>query len=164
MAVLSCMHLELILDWPLPDVCSKKVKLSIPQKVRFENNLWRILKFVLATEYHSDIFSLCGTVFLWCFWPSFNSAPGGADDTGRYFAVVNTYLALCGAVMATYATSIWVTPGRKITMEHVQNATLAGGVAMGSAASMPVQPFAALLIGSIAGIVSVLGYSLVKVS
>lgn len=119
---------------------------------------------VLGTEYHSDIFSLCGTVFLWCFWPSFNSAPGGADDTGRYFAVVNTYLALCAAVMATYATSIWVTPGRKITMEHVQNATLAGGVAMGSAASMPVQPFAALLIGSIAGIVSVIGYSFVKVS
>ena len=107
---------------------------------------------------------MCGTVFLWCFWPSFNSAPGGADDTGRYFAVVNTYLALCAAVMATYATSIWVTPGRKITMEHVQNATLAGGVAMGSAASMPVQPFAALLIGAIAGIVSVLGYSFVKVS
>ena len=66
--------------------------------------------------------------------------------------------------MATYATSIWVTPGRKITMEHVQNATLAGGVAMGSAASMPVQPFAALLIGAIAGIVSVLGYSFVKVN
>ena len=95
------------------------------------------------------------------FWPSFNSAPGQGAD--RYFAVVNTYLALCGACMMTYATSIWATPGRKITMEHVQNATLAGGVAMGTAASMPVQPWGAVLIGAVAGVLSVLGYSFIKV-
>ena len=65
--------------------------------------------------------------------------------------------------MMCYATSIWATPGRKITMEHVQNATLAGGVAMGTAASMPVQPFGALLIGGCAGILSVVGYSFIKV-
>ena len=112
-------------------------------------------------EYHSDIFSLIGTVFLWMFWPSFNSAPGGGTD--RYFAVVNTYLALCGACMATYATSIWVTPHRRITMEHIQNATLAGGVAMGTAASMPVAPFGALIVGAIAGVLSTCGYSYIKV-
>ena len=112
-------------------------------------------------EYHSDIFSLIGTVFLWMFWPSFNSAPGAGAD--RYFAIVNTYLALCGACMMTYATSIWATPGRKITMEHVQNATLAGGVAMGTAASMPVQPWGAVLIGAVAGVLSVVGYSFIKV-
>ena len=77
-------------------------------------------------EYHSDIFSLVGTVFLWMFWPSFNSMPGSDEDPGRYLAVMNTYLALCGACMMTYATSMWATPHRRITMEHVQNATLAG--------------------------------------
>jgi len=97
------------------------------------------------------------------FWPSFNSAPGDGSDYSRYMAVVNTYLALCSACMACYATSLWATPGRKITMEHVQNATLAGGVAMGSAASMPVEPYGALLVGSAAGILSVLGYSFIKV-
>ncbi|CAG5097514.1 Oidioi.mRNA.OKI2018_I69.XSR.g15111.t1.cds [Oikopleura dioica] len=113
-------------------------------------------------EYHSDIFSLVGTVFLWMFWPSFNSMPGGDDDPGRYLAVMNTYLALAGACMMTYATSIWCTPNRRITMEHVQNATLAGGVAMGSAASMPVTPFGAIIIGAIAGILSTCGYSFIK--
>jgi len=113
-------------------------------------------------EYHSDIFSLVGTVFLWMFWPSFNSMPGGDNDPGRYLAVMNTYLALCGACMMTYATSIWATPHRRITMEHVQNATLAGGVAMGSAASMPVTPFGALIIGAAAGVVSTCGYSFIK--
>ena len=97
------------------------------------------------------------------FWPSFNSAPGPDTDLTRYMAVVNTYLALCGSCMMTYATSIWATPGRKITMEHVQNATLAGGVAMGTAASMPVQPFGALIIGGVAGILSTTGYSFIKV-
>ena len=97
------------------------------------------------------------------FWPSFNSAPGPDSDLTRYMAVVNTYLALCGSCMMTYATSIWATPGRKITMEHVQNATLAGGVAMGTAASMPVQPFGALIIGGVAGVLSTTGYSFIKV-
>ena len=97
------------------------------------------------------------------FWPSFNSMPGGDDDPGRYLAVMNTYLALAGACMMTYATSIWCTPNRRITMEHVQNATLAGGVAMGSAASMPVTPFGAIIIGAIAGILSTCGYSFIKV-
>lgn len=113
-------------------------------------------------EYHSDIFSLIGTVFLWMFWPSFNSAPGPDTDLTRYMAVVNTYLALTASCMMTYATSIWATPGRKITMEHVQNATLAGGVAMGTAASMPVQPFGALIIGGVAGVLSTSGYSFIK--
>ncbi|CAG5102323.1 Oidioi.mRNA.OKI2018_I69.chr1.g247.t1.cds [Oikopleura dioica] len=113
-------------------------------------------------EYHSDIFSLVGTVFLWMFWPSFNSMPGSEDDPGRYLAVMNTYLALCGACMMTYATSIWATPHKRITMEHIQNATLAGGVAMGSAASMPVTPFGAIIIGAVAGVVSTCGYSFIK--
>lgn len=111
-------------------------------------------------EYHSDIFSLIGTVFLWMYWPSFNSAPGAGMD--RHLAVTNTYLALCGSCLATYFTSIWATPGRRITMEHVQNATLAGGVAMGTSASMPVAPFGALIIGGVAGVLSVCGYSYIK--
>ena len=104
-----------------------------------------------------------GTVFLWCFWPSFNSIPGAPDTMDRYFAFVNTYFALCASVLAAYATSIYVTPGRKIMMEHIQNATLAGGVAMGSTASWPIHPCFALIIGAIAGILSVLGCFYIRV-
>lgn len=46
----------------------------------------------------------------------------------------------------------------------MQNATLAGGVAVGTSADMMVQPFGALLIGVAAGIVSVIGYRYVSVS
>ena len=41
---------------------------------------------------------------------------------------------------------------------HIQNATLAGGVSVGTVADMNIMPFAAMLIGSFAGIVSTLGF------
>lgn len=44
-------------------------------------------------------------------------------------------------------------------MVDIQNATLAGGVAMGSAADMAVHPGFALLTGAIAGTISVFGFS-----
>ena len=79
-------------------------------------------------------------------------------------AIINTYLSLCGSAVSVYFTSMAVSPARKLTMAHVQNATLAGGVAMAATASMPVQPFGALLIGSIAGIASVLGFKYTQVT
>ena len=47
---------------------------------------------------------------------------------------------------------------------HIQNSTLAGGVAIGTAADMMVQPWGAVLIGMIAGVISVLGYAYLTVS
>lgn len=46
---------------------------------------------------------------------------------------------------------------------HVQNATLAGGVALGTAANMPLQPWVAMFVGCIAGVLSVFGYHAVTV-
>lgn len=47
---------------------------------------------------------------------------------------------------------------------HIQNSTLAGGVAIGTAADMMIHPFGAMIVGSIAGAVSVLGYRYLTVS
>ena len=43
-------------------------------------------------------------------------------------------------------------------MEDIQNAVLAGGVAVGSSADLVIGPYASLIGGAIAGIVSVVGY------
>ena len=47
---------------------------------------------------------------------------------------------------------------------HIQNATLAGGVAVGTLANMMIQPWGALLIGILAGAISVVGYTYISVS
>jgi len=80
-----------------------------------KNYFLRIDDFsVLGAEYHSDMFSMIGTVFLWMFWPSFNSAPG--SDVDRYYAICNTYLALSAACVSTFIFSILFNPKRRITM------------------------------------------------
>ena len=47
---------------------------------------------------------------------------------------------------------------------HVQNATLAGGVAVGAVADAVLYPWGAVLIGLGSGLVSVLGYRFLSVS
>lgn len=105
--------------------------------------------------YHSDIFAMIGTVFLWLFWPSFNA--GTAVDEGRLRAIINTYYSLTASTIVTFAISSLVHKG-KFNMVHVQNSTLAGGVAIGTLADLIIQPWAAILVGMVAGTVSVLGY------
>ncbi|XP_069344253.1 ammonium transporter Rh type A [Eulemur rufifrons] len=107
--------------------------------------------------YHSDMFAMIGTLFLWTFWPSFNSALAEPGDK-QYRAIVNTYLSLVACVLTTYAMSSLLEQRGKLNMVHIQNATLAGGVAVGTCADMEIQPYSSMIIGSVAGIVSVFGY------
>ncbi|XP_036173797.1 ammonium transporter Rh type A [Myotis myotis] len=107
--------------------------------------------------YHSDLFAMIGTLFLWIFWPSFNSAIAEAGDK-EYRAVVNTYFSLAACVLIAYAFSSLVEHRGKLDMVHIQNATLAGGVAVGTCADMEIHPYVSMIIGSIAGMVSVLGF------
>ncbi|KAL4229279.1 hypothetical protein ACF0H5_012319 [Mactra antiquata] len=108
------------------------------------------------SEYHSDLFSMIGTLFLWLYWPSFNG--GGSDGDEQHRAFINTYLSLCSCTVVTFALTALLDKKGKITMEFIQNATLAGGVAVGTTANMPLQPFGAIIMGCVSGIISCLGY------
>ena len=79
-------------------------------------------------------------------------------------ALINTYLALCAACCSAFAVSALVNHERKFVMEHIQNATLAGGVAVGAVADMILTPFGSLFMGVVAGSLSTLGYEFVSVS
>lgn len=57
-----------------------------------------------------------------------------------------------------------VSHGHKLDMVHIQNSTLAGGVAVGSVCNLLIQPYGALTIGVLAGALSVFGYRYLSVS
>eukprot|EP00092_Neocalanus_flemingeri_P040887 GFUD01044510.1.p1 GENE.GFUD01044510.1~~GFUD01044510.1.p1 ORF type:complete len:551 (-),score=154.70 GFUD01044510.1:165-1817(-) len=114
-----------------------------------------------GSSYSSDLFSMVGTIFLWMFWPSFNGGAAASGDAQQR-AVINTYYSLCSCVLAAFAFSALVTPSKKFSTEHLQNATLAGGVAVGACADMMLTPGGSLFIGSLAGILSVCGFQYIQ--
>lgn len=109
-----------------------------------------------GSSYNSDLFSLIGTVFLWLFWPSFvaGALPPGQGQTT---ALINTILALVASTITTFALTPILSQGRMATVP-VQNATLAGGVAIGATANLALQPKGALIIGTLAGALSTFGF------
>lgn len=112
-----------------------------------------------GASYTGDTFSMIGTLFLWICWPSFNSAL--VPPERQFTAVINTVLALCSSTMVTFAMSRMLRRSHEFTMEDLQNATLSGGVAMGALADILISPGAALLLGSLAGALSVFGFAIV---
>ncbi|KAM6910731.1 ammonium transporter Rh type B [Xenentodon cancila] len=110
-----------------------------------------------CSVYHSDMFAMIGTLYLWMFWPSFNSAiTAHGDDQHR--TAMNTYYSLAACTLSTYAMSALTAHDGKLDMVHIQNAALAGGVAAGTAGEMMLTPFGSMIVGFLAGIISVLGF------
>ncbi|KAG7335994.1 hypothetical protein KOW79_000687 [Hemibagrus wyckioides] len=110
-----------------------------------------------CSVYHSDIFAMIGTIYLWMFWPSFNSAITALGDV-QHRTALNTYYSLAACTLATYGFSALVNHEGKLDMVHIQNAALAGGVAVGTAGEMMLTPFGSMIVGFLAGTISVLGY------
>lgn len=110
------------------------------------------------SNYLSDLVSMTGTLFLFVYWPSFNG--GSAHGSKQMRSVINTYLSLSSSVIASIIVSR-ITKGKKLEMEIVLNASLAGGVVMGSNADIIAMSFGAMLAGFIAGTVSSLGYAFI---
>ncbi|XP_068954685.1 ammonium transporter Rh type C isoform X1 [Petaurus breviceps papuanus] len=110
-----------------------------------------------SSVYSSDLFAMIGTLFLWMYWPSFNSAVSNHGDA-QHRAAINTYCSLAACVLTTVALSSALQRKGKLDMVHIQNATLAGGVAVGTAAEMMLMPYGSLIVGFICGIVSTVGF------
>ena len=114
-------------------------------------------EITIETSKRSNEFALLGSAALWVFWPSFCSALVSVDKIP--LAAINTVLALCGATLATYVFSILIRG--KVDVADIANASLAGGVAIGAVVAN-VEPGWSLLIGLVAGTISVVGYSKIQ--
>jgi ammonium transporter Rh len=106
----------------------------------------------------SDRFSMLGSMVLWVFWPSFCAALVAPELIP--FTAINVVLALCGATLATYLASVALRHG-KISIADIANASLAGGVAIGSTCDHANHP-TAFVIGVLAGAVSTFGFAVVQ--
>jgi len=104
--------------------------------------------------YNSQLIAMVGTLFLWMFWPSFNGAL--AADFQQQRVIINTVMAISASCITACAVSRFLL--QRLDMEVVLNATLAGGVSVGSSSDLVVTAGWAMAIGAFAGIVSALGF------
>jgi ammonium transporter Rh len=111
----------------------------------------------IESSKNSSQFMLLGSAALWIFWPSFCSALAPIDKIP--LVATNTILALCGATLATYALSTFIRG--KIDVSDFANASLAGGVAIGASVAN-VTPGWSMIIGTIAGAISVIGFTFIQ--
>ena len=109
-----------------------------------------------ASHHDSNVTAMLGTVMLWVLWPSFNAALAPTPDS-QMRVVINTVLALTSSTTFAFMMSHMVGRG-KFNMVHIQNATLAGGVAIGSSSGLVVGPGGAVFMGALAGMLSVYGF------
>jgi ammonium transporter Rh len=62
----------------------------------------------MSANYFSDITSFLGTVFLWMYWPSFNSAFAEVGSTRQTRAIINTVFSLSGSVITSFLFSFYL--------------------------------------------------------
>nr|XP_048299133.1 blood group Rh(D) polypeptide-like isoform X1 [Myodes glareolus] len=111
-------------------------------------------KAQMATS--SSLFAMLGTLLLWIFWPSFNSALLECQNEKKT-AVLNTYYALAVSAVTATSMSALSHPQGKINMVHIHNAVLAGGVAVGAPSFLITSPWIAMVLGLTAGLISIGG-------
>ena len=110
----------------------------------------------------ADLFSLIGTIFLWVYWPSFNGGALEPDSEPQQRAIVNTILALSACTVTTFWVSCILSADWKFRPVDLQNATLAGGVAIGAVCHMTLNTADSLLLGASAGLFSTLGFARIQ--
>ena len=123
---------------------------------KFEENYYN------KSNYFSNLTSFVGILFLWCYFPSFNSGLVPYTNA-RYRACINTYFSLAGGVVGSFIFSFLFYKGR-VVMEHILFGSFSGGVIISGCCSVCIDHWAALLIGFIGGFIAVLFLDKIKPS
>nr|CAH0108907.1 unnamed protein product [Daphnia galeata] len=90
---------------------------------------------------NESVSATVGTMFLWLLWPSFNACLA-KGDAEQFRAIINTYYSLSASCVTAFAVVF-------------QNSTLVGGVVIGTSADMMINIWGAMILGGLAGAVSI---------
>ena len=110
------------------------------------------------TSFCSNLYAMIGTLFLWMYWPSFNAAMSSGISQHRI--IINTILSLTASCITVFLLTAIKHKG-KLHMENILNATLAGGVIIGSSSDLIAFPSLTFAVGILGGLVSFLGYEFI---
>lgn len=100
---------------------------------------------------HNQVFTVLGIVVLWVGWFGFNSGSTISTADGFFaYVALNTHLAASAAAVSALFIS-WITIG-KADMTTILNGALGGLVAITASCAF-VEPWAAVVIGGIAGLI-----------
>ncbi|EHB08875.1 RH-like protein, partial [Heterocephalus glaber] len=124
---------------------------SLPKEAKKEVQAEKVQ---MATS--PSLFAMLGTLFLWMFWPSFNSALLDLPNEKKN-AVFNTYYALAVSTVTATSVSALNHHQGKINVTDIHNAVLAGGVAVGASCHLISSPWIAMVLGLLAGLISIGG-------
>lgn len=122
-------------------------------------------------SYNSDLFSLIGTLALFIYWPSFNAAlakfnPSPAHSQMR--VILNTVFAQSAGAFMTFIFSRVLRRAREgekrawFEMADIQNATLAGAVAVGCTSDLPLGPGGAIGAGIAGSLIATFGFVFIQ--
>lgn len=113
-------------------------------------------------SYIADEQAFLGTILLFVYWPSFVGGALTPNSSEQQRAIVNTLLALAGSASAAFSFTSFLSAEGKLRPVDIQNATLAGGVAIGAVASLSLSPVSAVITGYAAGAVSTIGFNIIQ--
>jgi len=132
--------------------------------------LWIFMPSFNSYNYHHSYLNPAESSYYSYMVPNMDVFPElKAGNTYAVYSPLNYNLAFLGisntywALLASTAVAFWMSmimKGGKFCIEHILNATLAGGIMIGACCDMFAFPYPALLIGAFAGIISVLSFTL----
>ena len=106
----------------------------------------------------SKTISFIGTIFLWLYWPSFNTANTlSTPSHAKHRGLINTYLSILGSCMGAFMVSLFVKKG-KMNIKDILHASVAGGVIIGGCSTLIIYPVVAIIVGFLGGVVSTICY------
>ena len=109
--------------------------------------------------YYNDVFNLIGTLFLFVYWPIFNSYYTPKDYYFMERSYINTVLSIMSSVITTFILS--KSFNGKFNILHIQNSIISGGIGVGTSSQLYIHPAGSITVGILSSTICIIGYEFI---